>query len=366
VQVVLDALLGGRAPVIFAGGGLFNSSGAFELLAAFAEAAEIPVITDWRHHDAFPNEHRLFLGSSSLGAAPVVFERLGDADVVLVLGNRMQENATDGYKLPSTSARLFQVDLDAAVMASHRSPEIAIQADVSTMLRSLLEQLSEEKLAGSTAKTAERIEKNRKDRAAFELATTVPSASAGEGVAYQDVLKSLGQVANDETIVATDAGNFYAWISRYQKFSRPRTYVGPASGAMGYGLPAAIGAKLAKPGSAVISVSGDGGIMMTIAELETAVRYQANVVALVLDNSRHGTIRMHQERQHPGRVIGTELALRDLAMVASGLGATGYQVHDSGDLEETLRAALESGTPSLVQVMMDREQLSVERRLEGG
>jgi acetolactate synthase-1/2/3 large subunit len=134
---------------------------------------------------------------------------------------------------------------------------------------------------------------------------------------------------------------------------------------MGYGLPAAIGAKLARPGSPVISVSGDGGILMTISELETAVRHEANVVALVLDNSRHGTIRMHQERQHPGRVIGTELGSVDLAKVAMGLGAAGYLVEESGDLEPTMRAALEAGTPALIQVTMDREQLSVERRLDG-
>jgi acetolactate synthase-1/2/3 large subunit len=361
VQAVLDALLAARAPLIFAGGGLFNSTGAFELLAAFAEAAEIPVITGWRHHDAFPNEHRLFLGCASLGAASVVFERLGDADVVLVLGNRMQENGTDGYKLPSPGARLFQVDLDLAVMASHRSPEVAIQADVGMMLRSMLD-----KLPGSTAQTAGRTAKNREDRERFELAITIPApVTSGRGVPYQDVLRTLGDVAGPETILASDAGNFYAWISCYQRFSRPRTYVGPASGAMGYGLPAAIGAKLAQPGSPVISVSGDGGILMTISELETAVRHEANVVALVLDNSRHGTIRMHQERQHPGRVIGTELGAVDLAKVATGLGATGYVVDDSRDLESTMRAALESGAPSLIQVLMDREQLSVERRLDG-
>ena len=361
VQAVLDALLGARAPLIFAGGGLFNSAAGFELLTAFAEAAEIPVITGWRHHDAFPNEHRLFLGCASLGAAPVVFERLGEADAILVLGNRMQENGTDGYKLPSPAARLFQVDLDTAVMASHRSPELAIQADAGTMLRALTEQLPR-----ATPQITTRLEKNRQDRERFELAISIPDpAASGRGVPYQDVLRALGLVAGPETIIATDAGNFYAWISRYQQFSRPRTYVGPASGAMGYGLPAAIGAKLAAPDSPVISVSGDGGILMTIAELETAVRHQANVVALVLDNSRHGTIRMHQERQHPGRVIGTELGSVDLAKVATGLGATGYVVAEPDDLEPTIRAALESGTPSLVQVLMDREQLSVERRLDG-
>src|SRR6202042_2253202 len=115
-----------------------NPPGALELLVAVAEAAELPVITGWRHHDVFPNDHRLFLGCASLGAASAVWQRLGDADVILVLGNRMQENGSQGYTLPSPSARLFQVDLDPMVMASHRVPEIAIQADVAAVLTAML------------------------------------------------------------------------------------------------------------------------------------------------------------------------------------------------------------------------------------
>lgn len=359
LRVILQALSSARAPLIFAGGGVTDASGARELLVALAERLDIPVITGWRRHDVFPNDHRLFLGCASLGAARPVWERLEEADVVLVLGNRMQENATVGYTLPSKSARLFQVDLDAAVMASHRSPELALQADASKTLRALLDLA-----VGAADASDDRRRKNVVDRQRFELATVLPEPTVSStGVSYETVLRVLSRLPARDVTFATDAGNFYAWLSRYQRFNASKTYIGPASGAMGYGLPAAVGAKLARPDRAVVAVSGDGGIMMTIAELETAVRYRANVVALVLDNARHGTIRMHQERDHPGRVIGTELGRTDLAQVARGLGASGYLVDHDDDLEPAVVGALQSDQTALVHVRMDPNQLSVERRL---
>ena len=176
-------------------------------------------------------------------------------------------------------------------------------------------------------------------------------------------MRVLSDTLTPETIIASDAGNFYGWLARYYRFRQVRTYLGPASGAMGFGLPSAIGAKMARPGTPVVSLSGDGGFAMTMSELETAVRYGADVVAIVLDNARQGTIRMHQEAQFPGRVIATELGTTDLASVARGLGLGGYLVQDRSDFEPALRSALSSGRPSVIQVRMDRDQLSVTKRL---
>jgi acetolactate synthase-1/2/3 large subunit len=182
-------------------------------------------------------------------------------------------------------------------------------------------------------------------------------------VDYQTVIRTLTDVLPPTAIVASDAGNFYGWLSRYYRFRRPGTYLGPASGAMGYGLPAAIGAKLARPDLPVVSVSGDGGFLMTMAELETAVRYEIPVVALVLDNQRHGTIRMHQELAHPGRVVGTDLSTPDLAAVARSFGAEGWSVQDNSELEPSVRKALAAGKPAVIHVVMDPDQLSVDRRV---
>ena len=150
----------------------------------------------------------------------------------------------------------------------------------------------------------------------------------GDGVPYAQVMRVLADTLSPDTIIASDAGNFYGWLARYYRFRKERTYLGPASGAMGFGLPSAIGAKIARPDTPVVSVSGDGGFLMTVAELETAARYGAGVVAIVLDNARQGTIRMHQEAQYPGRVIATELGVTDLAALARGLGLSGYLVQD--------------------------------------
>ena len=359
LPVLLDALLTARRPLIFAGGGLYRSPQALELLVRFAERTQIPVITSWRHHDEFPNDHPLFLGCTSLGAPATVWERLADTDVMLVLGNRMQENSTNGYTYPLTSTRLLQVDVDPAAFINHRSPELAVLADAGAALSGLIEQLPD-----PVPSRHERHDHNQADRQRFEAATVIPEAPlTGAGVPYAHVMRVLSETLTPDTIIASDAGNFYGWLARYYRFRRARTYLGPASGAMGFGLPSAIGAKMARPGTPVVSLSGDGGFAMTMSELETAVRYGADVVAIVLDNARQGTIRMHQEAQFPGRVIATELGATDLASVARGLGLGGYLVQDRSDFEPALRSALSSGRPSVIQVRMDRDQLSVTKRL---
>lgn len=361
IQTILDALLSASKPLIFAGGGLYNSPNALARLVTFAERAEVPVITGWRHHDEFPNDHPLFLGSAGLGTSPAVWDRLRETDVVLVIGNRLQELTTDGYRFPRRETRLFHVDIDPAALVSHRAPELALHADAGATLAAMTSRLPRPVPGASL-----RQETNMADRRRYELATQLPRAEASrDGVSYQQVMKVLAEVLGPEVIIASDAGNFYGWLATYHRFRRPRTYVGPASGAMGYGLPSAIGAKIARPDLPVVSLSGDGGFMMTVAEIETAVRYNANVVAVVLDNERQGTIRMHQEARYPGRIIGTDLGATDLSLVARGLGAIGYLVTDDNDFGPALSAALESSSVSVIHVRMDREQLSVRSRLRG-
>jgi acetolactate synthase-1/2/3 large subunit len=359
LSALLDALLTAHRPLIFAGGGLYNSPHALDLLVRFAELTQIPVITSWRHHDEFPNDHPLFLGCASLGTPATVWERLGESDVMLVIGNRMQENSTDGYTYPLAGTRVLQIDVDPAAFVNHRSPELAVLADAGAALAALVERLPDP----VPFRDAHR-ERNLADRRRFEDATAIPEVAAvGDGVPYAQVMRVLADTLSPDTIIASDAGNFYGWLARYYRFRRERTYLGPASGAMGFGLPSAIGAKIARPDTPVVSVSGDGGFLMTAAELETAARYGVGVVAIVLDNARQGTIRMHQEAQYPGRVIATELGVTDLAALARGLGVSSYLIQDGGDFEPALRSALSSGGPSVIQVRMDRDQLSVQKRL---
>ncbi|MDQ3809670.1 MAG: thiamine pyrophosphate-dependent enzyme, partial [Chloroflexota bacterium] len=162
-----------------------------------------------------------------------------------------------------------------------------------------------------------------------------------------------------EAVVTTDAGNFGSWPARYLRWQKPGTFLGPTSGAMGYSVPAAIAARLARPERPVVALVGDGGFLMTGTEIETAVREKAPIVALVYDNGQYGTIRMHQERHHPGRPIATALGAVDFAGMARALGAEGVLVRDEREFGPLLRDALGASTPTVLHLRVDPEQISV-------
>jgi acetolactate synthase-1/2/3 large subunit len=162
-----------------------------------------------------------------------------------------------------------------------------------------------------------------------------------------------------EAVVTTDAGNFGGWPARYLRWRLPGTFLGPTSGAMGYSVPAAIAARLARPERPVVSLVGDGGFLMTGLEVETAVREQIPIVVLVYDNGQYGTIRMHQEREHPGRPIATALGPVDFAALARSLGAEGITPRNETEFGPLLQDALQSRRPTVFHLKVDPEQMSV-------
>lgn len=359
VRAVLSDLLSAARPAILAGGGVLSSPGAYDLLLRFAEATEVPVFTAWRRHDAFPNNHRLFLGTASLGQPMWVWERLKASDVLLAIGTRFQEPATRGYKVPGPGTRVIHVDIDPASIATAVPGGRGIVADAEAMLRALLAHLP-----SSVPGLGARRERNQVDRAAFEAATAIQYSAVREGtVDLAVVVAELGRLLPPDGIISTDAGNFYGWLSRYYRFRRPRTYIGPTSGAMGYGLPAAIGAKLGRPESPVVCLAGDGGYLMTIQELETAARLNAPVVSVVLDNQSYGAIRLHQERHHPGRVVGTQLTTPSLTKIAEAFGGQGFDVRANDEFGPALEAALAAPVPTILHVRIDPEQIAVGTKL---
>ncbi|KHE67063.1 thiamine pyrophosphate-dependent enzyme, partial [Halobacillus sp. BBL2006] len=162
-----------------------------------------------------------------------------------------------------------------------------------------------------------------------------------------------------DAILTNDAGNFAGWLHSFYQFNESNTYIGPTSGAMGYGMPAALGAKLAYPDRTVVSLSGDGGFMMTFQEFETAVRYEIPVVSIVFNNRMYGTIRMHQEIHYPYKMIGTDLGDVPFSTMAESLGGNAYFVKRPAEFEEAIEEALDSEKPVLIEVEIDREQISV-------
>jgi acetolactate synthase-1/2/3 large subunit len=202
---------------------------------------------------------------------------------------------------------------------------------------------------------------NERDRAAWELESAVDGGDwSGPGIHPGRTIATLRRVLPDEAIVTTDAGNFGGWAARGFRLRRPGTFLGPTSGAMGYGLPAAIAAALVHRDRPVVALVGDGGLAMSMAELETAVREHARVVVLAFDNERYGTIRMHQERREGSEPVGTDLGPIDFAAIARACGARGVRVDTDEAFEPALRQALAGDRSTVIQLVLDRRWVSVD------
>ena len=360
VRAVLQLLTSARHPVILAGAGVLRSRGTADLVR-LAELLEVPVIASWRRGDVFPNDHRLYQGMTGLGAPTTVQARLEAADAVVVLGCRLNEIATFEYALPDAATSWAHVDLEPRTAhAGLAAPQLAVVADARTFLRVARRRVSSGVLFAETFDA--RKAANDADREAYEAAATVDELRwDGPGVHPGRIVATLNAVLPPQTIVTTDAGNFAGWAARGYRFRRPGTFLGPTSGAMGYGLPAAVAASIEFPGRPVVALAGDGGFAMTLAELETAVREGARVVALVFDNARYGTIRAHQEGRGTGIGAATELGPVDFAEIARGLGAHGVRVDDDDAFEPALQAALAADGPTVIQLTLDRRWKSVGR-----
>ncbi|WP_026908187.1 thiamine pyrophosphate-dependent enzyme [Paucisalibacillus globulus] len=343
-------LLKSKKPLIIAGGGV-KLSQAEEELISFAEKLQIPVMAAFRRHDVFPNNHDLYAGHLGLGTPKQVIETVKEADLVIALGTRLSEVTTQDYSLLSPDQKLIHVDIEHDVIGKVYPPDLAIIAD----MKKALEAFEEIKLNSIWATWAE------ESRLRYETVSRL--VVTDKEVINMHVIQALVDMLPADALITNDAGNFAGWLHGFYPFTEKNTYVGPTSGAMGYGLPAAIGAKLALSNRVVVSLSGDGGFMMTFQELETAVREKVPVIALVFNNNSYGTIRMHQEMHYPERVIGTDLGAVSFTSLANGVGAQGFTVHTISDFQHALNQALNNDLPSVIEIMTDVENISVSSSL---
>ena len=360
IRAVIEFLASAQRPVILAGGGVLRARTSTELLR-FAELLQVPIIAAWRRADVISNDHPLYLGMAGYGAAPTVQARLDAADALVVIGSRLNEATTFGYAMPRDGLTWAHLDLVPGEASGSTAPTISVATDAKAFLKAANERLLG-KAVLDAALVATRQANNREDRAAFEAASIVDATPwDGPGVHPGRTITTLRRLLPDDAILTTDAGNFASWAGRGFRFRRPGTFLGPTSGAMGYGLPAAIAASLVHRDRPVVALVGDGGLGMTMAELETAVRVGARVVVVVFDNERYGTIRMWQERRGTGVGVASELGPVDFAAIARACGARGVRVERDADFEPALRAALVADRATVIQVALDRAWVSIDQ-----
>ena len=362
IRAVIELLASAERPVILAGGGILRARTSTDLLR-FAELLQVPIVASWRRADVISNDHELYLGMAGLGAAPTIRERLASADAMLVIGCRLSEPTSWDDTIPAVGTRWAHVDIEPHRSSGPRPADITVAADARTFLRA-----ANDRLVGKAVLDAELVRRrqanNVADRAAWEEAATVDANAdgwTGPGVHPGRVITTLRHVLPDDAILTTDAGNFAGWAGRGFRFRRPGTFIGPTSGAMGYAVPAAIAAALVHRDRPVVALAGDGGMAMTMAELETATREGARIIVLVFDNEQYGTIRMWQSRRGAGAPIATELGTIDFAAIARGLGARGVRIDRDADVEPALRQALAEERSTVIHLALDRAWVSVDQ-----
>jgi acetolactate synthase-1/2/3 large subunit len=352
-----ELLAGAQRPAIVVGeGGWTAQTGAD--VAAFAEAQRIPIVASFRCQDFVDNASPAYAGHAGLGMAPAVASAIRDADVLVAVGGRLGEIPTDGYTLirPGRPVqRLVHVHPDPGEIGAVYQPELGIVAGLEAFAAAArkLPAAGADQRAGLIEEKREAYERNLRET------RDLPGP-----LQLSAVMAALRERLGPDAILTNGAGNFSVWAHRFYEFHRYPTQLGPQSGSMGYGVPAAIAAKAVHPDRTVVCLAGDGDFLMTGQELATAVQEELDVVILVVNNGMYGTIRMHQERHYPGRVIGTDLRNPDFVALARAYGAHGALVERSEEIGDALDEALGCGRPALIELRVDPQAITPRQTID--
>ena len=319
--------------------------------ARFAERFDMPVAGSFRRASAFDGEHDNYAGEIGLSANPKLRARIETADLVMLVGGRMSEAAAQGYTLfaiPAPRQRLVHVHADAREIGRNYHPSLGIVA-TSQEFCAALEGVHSPPTIRWSAET-------RQARADYLAWSDEAPPNPGR-VQLSEIMFALRRRV-PEAIFTTGAGNFAIWVGRFLRFRRIEQQIGPTSGSMGYGLPAAIAASRVFPKRTVVCFAGDGDFLMNGQEFATAVQYGLPIVVVLIDNGLYGTIRMHQEREFPGRVIASSLRNPDFAAYARAFGGHGETVEETAEFLPAFERALGSGLPSIIHVKIDPEAIT--------
>jgi acetolactate synthase-1/2/3 large subunit len=360
MQIAALRRLLGRAqrPLVILGGSGWTAA-ACDNLKRFVEANYLPVACAFRAQDLFDNRHPNYIGDAGIGINPRLAQRIRDADLVLAIGARLGEMTTSGYSLldvPVPQQTLVHVHSGAEELGRVYQASLAINAGMPQFASRLAMMVPVEEPPWRPTLEAARAELEAwQQRPAVYGHAPVP-------LDLWEAVQILRRAVPEDTIITNGAGNFSVWAHRFWRYPGMRTQLAPTAGSMGYGVPAAIAAKIAAPERSVVAFAGDGDFMMTGQELATAVQYCAAILILVFNNSMYGTIRMHQEREYPGRDHGTRLVNPDFARMAEAFGAYGAAVGTTDEFGTALAGALgfmrERRLPALIELRVDPEVIT--------
>jgi acetolactate synthase I/II/III large subunit len=353
-MAALQALLtSAQNPLLLLGGPGWSHHAIADVMR-FVEAFDMPVATSFRAKDLIDNRHRCYAGDIGIGPNPKLAERLRTADMLIACGPRLGEMTTSGYTLlsaPLPTQKLVHIHPGAEELGRVYHPTLAIQSSMPQMARAFMSLLPQ-KNYGAQAHQA------HSDYAEW----IVPHAD-GLGVNLSKIWAHLDSTLPQDAIVCNGAGNYASWLHRYYQHKSWKTQLAPTSGAMGYGLPAAIAAKIIHPDRTVLAVAGDGCFMMAAPELATAVHHKANIIVLVINNSQYGTIRMHQERSYPARQSATGLTNPDFVAFAKSFGCAAWRVDATEQFADIFSAAQRHDGPALIEIITHSDDIAPGRTL---
>lgn len=351
ITAIKDALSLASRPIIIAGGGGWSDA-AINDLAAFASTNHIPVTTTFRRQDIFDHSHGNYIGELGTSSNPDLIARVKQADLIMALNTRLNEMTTQGYTLFGKDQKIIQVYPAAEEFGKSILPDIAVQGHIAPTVSAL---------AGSVRLDGRNWAQWRDDgRKAYQDWTNIDAdaTKSWKGADITQIYRFLQQALPRDANITTDAGNFSGWAQRYLRYGRPGRLLAPVSGAMGYAVPSAVAAALEHPDRLALGICGDGGFMMSAQELATARHYGAKPVILVCNNGVYGTIRMHQQREYPGRASATGLTNPDFVQMGQSYGLFSARVMHADEFPDIWNTALTSTTGALIEIVMDPAQVT--------
>ena len=353
-EQAMEVFSSAKRPFIIVGGSSWDEESC-ALIEQWANQQRVPIATSFRYQDLVDNDSPSFAGYIGIAANVKLTVRIQASDVVLVIGDRLSEAATGGYTLfdiPSPRQTMIHIHPGAQELGSVYRPDFALNCSPTFFVKALAQ------YPFRMQTEPEHYQSAREDQILF----TKPLPIVGE-IQLAQIFSDLSTWIPKDAIITNGAGNFATWVHRFYRYGGFRTQLAPVNGSMGYGLPAAIAAKMTYPNRCVICVAGDGDFMMNSQELATAMRYGIKIIVLILNNGMFGTIRMHQEREYKSRISGTNLTNPNFVQLAASYHMLGFQIKKTEQFQAAFQEALASSQGSIIELVTDPEAITPTKRL---